>query len=506
MRPAFVLVGLALVSGVSIAASTNAPAVRAAAPEEPVVTHHSIRIDDASLDYAATAGFLPLKDEAGKSQANIFFVAYTKEGESDLSRRPITFAFNGGPGASSVWLHLGALGPKRVVLAGDGTELPKAYRLVDNDQTWLGFTDLVFVDPIGTGYSRAADGVDAKQFFTPTKDIEVAARFIRLYVTRYKRWLSPKFVAGESYGTTRAAGLANWLQSDMGMNLNGVMLLSSALSFQAFSYDDDNDIAFALALPSFAAAAAYHQRTSVDLGAVERWTLNDYLPALAKGDTLPPAERQRVIDQLAKYTGLSPDYLDTSRLHVSAPRFTKELLRSEQRTIGLMDSRVVGVDVTSRGEYPHFDPAFFLVTGPFVATLNDYLRCDLDFESSVPYEFLSREVTGAWKWLDRGQGYVYVADDLAEAMARDEHFHVFAAAGEYDLTTPYFGQQYTFDHMGLDPERRGNLIFRVYPAGHQIYTDMASLKKLHDDVAAFVRDTAVPPPAKASPHHSGATP
>jgi carboxypeptidase C (cathepsin A) len=500
MRQTFVFIGLFLLSGTSYAAKTNAPPAAAIIPEKPVVTHHAIKAGGTTLNYTATAGFLPLRDEAGKLQANIFFVAYTKDGVSDVSARPITFAFNGGPGASSVWLHLGGLGPKRVVLAGDGTELPKTCRLADNDQTWLGFTDLVFVDPIGTGYSRAVEGVDAKQFYTPTKDIKVASQFIRLYVTKYERWLSPKFVAGESYGTTRAAGLANRLQSATGMNLNGVMLLSSALSFQNFSYDDGNDIAFALALPSFAAAATYHKKVNADIAKVERWTLSDYLEALVRGDTLPEAERERIAEQMAKFTGLSTNYIETSRLRVSASRFVKELLRPEQRTVGLMDSRVIGVDVTPRGEYAHFDPAFFLVTGPFVATVNDYLRRDLNFETDLPYDFLSQEVNGAWKWFEHGQGYVYVADDLAEAMARDRFFRVFAAAGEYDLTTPYLGQEYTFDHMGLDPSLRSNLVFRTYPAGHQIYTDTASRKKLYDDVAAFVSGAFAQPSANDSMH------
>ena len=506
MRRTFLFIGVFLWSGVLYAAKTNEPPGPATTPEKPVVTHHSIKVDGTMLNYAATVGFLPLKNEAGKLQANLFFVGYTKEGESDLSRRPITFAFNGGPGASSVWLHLGALGPKRVVLAGNGTELPETYRLVDNHETWLAFTDLVFVDPIGTGYSRAASGVDAKQFYTPAKDIDVASQFIRLYVTKYERWLSPKFIAGESYGTTRAAGLASRLQTADGMNLNGVMLLSSALSFQAFSYDDGNDIAFALALPSFAAAATYHKKANVDRAAVEHWALNDYLGALTEGDTLPEAQRRRIVEQMAKYTGLSANYIETSRLRVSAARFVKELLRNEQRTVGLMDSRVIGVDVTPRGEYAHFDPAFFLVTGPFVATLNDYLRRDLNFETNRPYKFLSQEVNGSWKWFAHGQGYVYVADDLAEAMDRDAHFRVFAAAGEYDLTTPYLGQKYIFDHMGLDPIRRGNLVFRTYPAGHQIYTDPASLKKLHDDIAAFVSDAFVRPTSNVAPRQPEAAP
>jgi carboxypeptidase C (cathepsin A) len=488
MRHYLTYLGIFLATATAYGAKTNASP--STTPEPPVVTHHALKVNGRILNYTATAGYLPLKDEDGKLQANIFFVAYTRDDHELLAQRPITFAFNGGPGASSVWLHLGALGPKRVLLADNGLAAPTTYRLVDNDQTWLSFTDLVFVDPIGTGYSRTAPGVDAKQFYNVPKDVEVAARFIRQYVTRYDRWLSPKFVTGESYGTTRAAGLASRLQIADGLNLSGVILLSSALSFQAFSYDDDNDVVFALALPTFTAAATYHQKANAERKEVEQWALTDYLTALARGDTLPGAEQRLIVQQMAKFTGLSTNYIATSRLRVSAARFTKELLRDESRTIGLMDSRVVGVDVTPRGEYSHFDPSFFLVTGPFVATLNDYLRHDLDFETNIPYEFLSEKVNGAWKWIEHGQGYVNVADDLAEAMTRDKHFRVFAAAGEYDLTTPYFGQEYTFDHMALDPSLRPNLTFKLYPAGHQIYTDPTALKELRADVAAFVSTSA----------------
>jgi len=466
------------------------PAKEAAAEESPVTTRHSISMGGRTLSYTATAGYLPLKDEAGHLQANIFFVAYSLAGETQLSSRPITFAFNGGPGSSSIWLHMGALGPRRSVLAGDGTELPQTFRLVDNGDTWLSFTDLVFVDPVGTGYSRAAEGVEAKRFYSTEKDIETAAQFIRLYVTRSGRWLSPKYVAGESYGTTRAAGLAGYLQEAAGMNINGVVLISSALSFQAFSCASDNDIAYVLAIPTFAATAAYHKKASSDLAQVEQWALGDYVSALAKGDALSPEERGRVAKKLSEYTGLPAGYLERRRLRVSPTQFIKELLSAEGRITGLMDGRVASVDEVPWGEETRYDPGLFVATGPFVATLNDYLRRDLGFETNLPYEFLSSEVGRAWEWTPQhGQGYVYTARDLAQAMARDEHFRVFSAAGQYDLTTPYLGQKYVLEHMGLDPSRRKNLTFQTYPSGHQLYTDSASRKKLHDDVEAFMAGT-----------------
>jgi carboxypeptidase C (cathepsin A) len=483
----------------AVPAKTNSsPAVRESPPDKSVVTRHSLKVEGETLKYRATAGYMPLRDEAGKLQARIFFIAYEREGSGERAQRPLTFAFNGGPGASSIWLHLGALGPKRVLLAADGTALPTADRLVDNECTWLGFTDLVFVDPIGTGYSRAAEGVDAKPFYAVAKDVEVAATFIRLYVTQHERWLSPKYVVGESYGTTRAAGLANHLQETTGMNLSGAILISSALNFESFSFGEGNDLPCTLVLPSCTAAAWYHKKLAADLqgdltqtlARAQDWAMTEYSAALAKGDTLPDAERHRVAGQLAAYTGLAKDFVEMSRLRIGSGRFIKELLRRESRIIGMMDSRVTSPDMELQGDYPHFDPAMFTVTGPFVATLNDYLRRDLKFQTDLPYEFLSREVNQAWKWTSGGQGYLYVADDLAAAMTRDNHFRVFAAAGLYDLTTPYLTQQYTFDHLGLDASRRSNLIFMTYPSGHQIYTDPPSLKKLKADVETFVKGQA----------------
>jgi carboxypeptidase C (cathepsin A) len=465
----------------------------AAAPAAaPAVTHHSIEVNGKRLAYTATAGYLTLTDKEGKPQANIFFVAYTKDGDESVTRRPLAFAFNGGPGASSVWLHLGGIGPKRVPLAGDGTQLPVVDRLVDNEWTWLTFTDLVFIDPVGTGYSRAAPGVDASQFYNVPGDIDASGEFIRRYVTQYERWLSPKLVIGESYGTTRAAGLATRLPQAAGLDLAGVVLLSSALSFQTFFPEGGNDLPYPLALPTFTAVAAYHQRlpaAAPDLAQVEQWALTEYAAALAQGDRLPEAERSRLLDRLVQLTGLPRDYLEMSHLRVGAAQFTKELLRDQGRVVGLLDGRVAGVDTSALGEFPEYDPSLFLTTGPYVAVINDYLRRDLGFETTLRYEYLSRQVNREWKYASAGRGYLYVADDLAEAMTKDRRLRVFSGAGRYDLTTPYLSQQYTFDHMELDPSVRGRLTFKVYPSGHQLYTDLASLKELTADAAAFVDGT-----------------
>jgi carboxypeptidase C (cathepsin A) len=485
-------------------AAAEAPAAPAVEVPKPSVTRHQIRAAGRIIKYTATAGWLPLQSEAGKPQATIFFIAYTADGERDPSRRPIAFAFNGGPGASSIWLHVGGIGPKRVLLAADGTQLPESDRLVDNDYTWLDFTDLVFVDPIGTGYSRAAPGVEAKQFYEARKDVAVAGDFIRLYVTRYERWLSPKFVVGESYGTTRAAALCRYLQRETGTDLAGLILLSSVLNFQVFLPDRGNDTPYPLAVPSLTAAALYHHRLAAAppdltraLTEAEHWALNQYVAALAQGDALADSERDRIAEQMAQLTGLTTEYVESSRLRVSAPAFAKELLRAEGRTLGLLDSRVKGTDLSRRGEYPSYDPAMFLVTGPYEATLNDYLRRELKCDTTLPYVFLSRQVNGAWQYGSAGQGYLYVGDELAEAICRDSRLQVLAAAGYYDLTAPYLSQKYTFDHLGLDAASRQRIDFRLYASGHQIYTDTPSLRQLKGDAAAFVRNVRATPPAAA---------
>jgi carboxypeptidase C (cathepsin A) len=463
----------------------------------PVVTQQAITLSGQKLAYTATAGYMPITDDAGKVQANIFYVAYVRKDVDAGAARPVTFAFNGGPGASSMWLHLG-VGPKRVPLAADGTALPASTVLTDNEATWLGFTDLVFVDPIGTGFSRAAEGVDARQFYEVSRDIQVAGSFVRRYITQQQRWLSPKFILGESYGTTRAAGLVNRLQDTAGIDVNGVILVSSALDFQTFTFDNANDLPYALVLPSLAATAWYHKKLqgtpqtdlTETLRRAENWALNEYLLALAKGEAMSDTQRAEVTQRMAQFTGLAQNELARSRLRVGPLRFGKLLLRDAARIVGRFDGRVTSADPSPGSEYAESDPSFFLITGPLVEALNHYLQRDLQFRTDMRYEFLSKEVNHSWKWLSGGQGYLYVADELTEAMARDNRLRVFAGAGYFDLATPYLSQRYTFDHMGLTRDLRGHLTFKSYPTGHQIYTDPASALKLREDVEAFVQCAA----------------
>jgi carboxypeptidase C (cathepsin A) len=468
-------------------------------PAEKVsLTRHSIELNGQTLKYTAAAGYMLLKDESGKPKGNLFFVAYTRNPGED-PYRPVTFAFNGGPGASSIWLHLGALGPQRVPMTDAGEVSTPPYQPVPNELTWLEFTDLVFIDPVGTGYSRPAPGVDPKEFYGVEKDIQSVGEFIRLYLTRYNRWRSPKFLAGESYGTTRAAGLAGYLQDRFGLDLNGVILISAVLNFQTLVFQPGNDLPYLLYLPPYTAAAFYHQKLSPDLQSdlrktlhsVEQWAMNKYLPALAKGDALAGEEGQKVIDQLARYTGLSRDYVRESKLRVSNVRFAKELLRREGRTIGILDSRYKGIDRDSAGEFPDFDPSIQNTVGPYVGVLMDYLRKDLQWETDLLYEYLSEKANESWNWGSARKGYLDVAETLRRAMSKNRKLKVFIANGLYDLDTSYFATRYTIHHLGLDPGLRRNITLSYYEAGHQMYVHPPSLKKLRGEVAEFMKD-AVP--------------
>jgi carboxypeptidase C (cathepsin A) len=458
---------------------------------KPSTTQHAIEVNGRSLKYTATTGLMPLKDEAGKPKATIFFTAYVKDDPENKSQRPVTFAFNGGPGASSIFLHLGALGPKRAVL-GDMKALPPPYQLVTNEYTWLDFTDLVFIDPVGTGYSRPAPGVDAKGFYGVKGDIESVGDFIRLYCTHYQRWLSPKFIVGESYGTTRAAGLSGYLQNKLGMSLNGIFLISEVMNFQTITFTAGNDLPYILYLPAYSEAAWYHRKLPPALQAdvlktrkeVEHFALNEYLLALAKGDGLSDAERDGIVKSLAEYTGLPATYIKNSNLRVSREGFTRELLRSENLRIGVLDSRI-----TAMYRVEHFteDPSVFVVTGPLVATWNDYVRNELKYETDAPYEILSMKVNASWNWDSGtgGLGYLNVAETLEQAMNENRHLKVFIASGYYDLATSYFATRYTVDHLKLDPPLRGNITLGYYDAGHQMYTHLPSLKRLTENAAVF---------------------
>jgi carboxypeptidase C (cathepsin A) len=475
------------------------------APEEKVVqTKHSVKIGGQEIKYTATAGTILLKLEDGTPKASIFYVAYTKDDASDASQRPITFSFNGGPGSSSVWLHLGLLGPRRVQMGDAGALLPPPYRLVDNDVSLLDISDLVFIDPVSTGYSRAVPGETPQQFHGVTPDVESVADFIRLYTTRNKRWSSPKFLAGESYGTTRAAGLSGYLQQRYGMYLNGIVLISSILNFETAEFDAGNDLPYILYLPTYTAIAWYHKKLPADLQsgdvqkAVEesrKFAVGEYTDALMTGDALPAARRAEITQKVARLTGLSPDYIDRTNLRIEIQRFTKELLRSERRTIGRIDARFTGIDRDAAGERPEFDPSIAAIIGPYSGMLNNYVRNDLKFDSDLPYEVLTGRVR-PWSYAPYENRYVNVAETLRSAMTQNPFLHVFVAKGYYDLATPFFAADYTFDHLGLDPTLRGHLSGAYYEAGHMMYVHPPSLAKLKADIAQFIKSSTAANPAK----------
>ncbi len=474
-------------------------------PEEKIVqTKHSLKVSGQEIKYTATAGTILLKLEDGTPKASIFYVAYIKDDVSDASQRPLTFSFNGGPGSASVWLHLGLFGPRRVQMGDAGTLLPPPYKLVDNDVSLLDISDLVFIDPVSTGYSRAVPGEPPKQFHGVTEDVESVADFIRLYATRSKRWSSPKFLAGESYGTTRAAGLSGYLQQRYGMYLNGIVLISAILNFETAEFDTGNDLPYILYLPTYTAIAWYHKRLPADLQtgnlqtAVEesrKFAVGEYADALMTGDALPAARRTEIMQKLARLTGLSPDYIDRTNLRIEIQRFTKELLRSERRTIGRIDARFTGIDRDAAGERPEFDPSIAAIIGPYSGMLNDYVRNDLKFDSDLPYEVLTGRVR-PWNYAPYENRYVNVAETLRGAMTQNPFLHVFVAKGYYDLATPFFAADYTFDHLGLDPTLRGHLSGAYYEAGHMMYVHPPSLAKLKADIALFIKSSMTANPAK----------
>lgn len=455
----------------------------------PISTKHSISIKGQLITYTATAGYLQLKTEDGKPKANIFFVAYTKDGVADRKKRPVTYTFNGGPGSSSVWLHMGIIGPKRVLMSDKGDVLAPPYSYVDNEYSWLDKTDLVFLDPVTTGFSRAVTGESDKQFHGYEEDIQSMGEAIRLYSTKYERWNSPKFLAGESYGTTRAAGLSDYLQSRHKFYLNGIVLISSILNMQTARFDIGNDLPFPLFLPTYTATAWYHKKLDADLQRdlkstlkeVEAFALGEYNTALMKGSDLTPEEYSNIVNKLSRYTGLSKEYIRQTNLRIDIQKFNKELRRNEGLTVGRLDSRFTGRDYNDAGVTPEFDPSNDgTISGPYSAALNHYVRAELKFKNDLPYEILGGRVQ-PWNYNNVQNSYLNVAEPLRKAMSVNPYLKVWVLCGYYDLATPYFAADYTFSIMGLRPEQRKNVNFTFYEAGHMMYIHKPSLLQIKKD-------------------------
>jgi len=462
-------------------------------------TQHSVRIGGETINYTARAGTIVIKDEDGNPKANIFFTAYTKDG-ADAAKRPITFAFNGGPGSSSVWLHMGCLGPKRVAYGDDeGHAAPPPSHLVDNESSILDVTDLVFIDPITTGYSRAIPVKEDTRYHGFEGDLESVGSFIRLWMTRYNRWSSPKFIAGESYGTTRAAGLSGWLQ-DNGIYPNGVILISSILNFETARFESGNDLPYELFLPTYTAVAWYHHKLPADLQAkpvadvvaeVEQFASGPYANALMRGDAISDAEKNDITQKVARYTGLKPEYVAQSNNRIRIDRFDKELLRDQRRTVGRYDGRFIGMDRDAAGERIDYDPSYSAVHGSYTANFNDYVRRELKFESDLPYEVLTGRVR-PWSFDKYENRFLDVSETLRQAMTENQYLRVYVANGYYDLATPFAATKYTFARGQFEPEVRKNVSMGFYEGGHMMYMDRRAHAKLKKDLAAFI--TAAFPP------------
>lgn len=441
------------------------------------------------------------KDDQPKQKAKVFYVAYQRlDVGDDPSKRPITFSFNGGPGSASVWLHLGALGPRRTELTERGEAPLAPYHLVDNEATWLDATDLVFIDPVSTGYSRSATGEDPKQFHGFKEDLASVGDFIRLYTSRNARWASPKFIIGESYGTTRAAGLSDYLQERYGFYVNGIILVSSILDFSTARFAPGNDRPYPLFLPTYTAAAWYHKKLPPDLQGkpladvlreAEDFASNQYLLALNRGDQLDESQRKEVAGQLARLTGLPADSLMQWDFRVPARRFFFELLKERNRSIGRYDARFTGLRYEPGTEEYDFDPSYEAVLAPYTATLNDYMRRELKFESDLPYEMIAD--VRPWHYANVAENqYLDVAEDLRKAMSRNPYLKLWVCCGYYDLATPYFAAEHTVHAMQLDPSIRDNVRMTFYEAGHMIYINHPSLLQFRNDAAAFMQDALKP--------------
>ncbi len=478
---------------VAATAENTPPASRPLPP--PISRKQKIKIKNSTLNYHSTSGTMKLEGDDGKHRADVFYVAYTLDA-APSAERPVTFAFNGGPGSSSVWLHLGALGPRCVVMDDEGNPLPAPHALRDNEHTWLKWTDLVFIDPVGTGYSRPAGESKREEFHGVAEDVASVAEFIRRWTSENARWLSPKFLAGESYGTTRAAALSNHLQQQHGMSISGVLLISAVLSFQTIAHHHStvNDLPYLCFLPSLAATSWYHKKLSKSyqasldklLNECREFCANEYLSALGRGHSLSPKEQSSIAQRISEFTGISPEYILGSNLRLHPFRYMKELLRSERKTIGRLDARFLGSDSDAVGETPGDDPSYSNILGIYTAGVYDYIRRELGYETPLAYEVLTPKVH-PWKWGDADRGYVNVADDLAQAMRTNTHLKVFVANAYFDLATPFYGTEFTLNHLEVEKEEMKRITMTYYESGHMMYIHQPSLRQFTKDVDAFFK-------------------
>lgn len=478
--------------------STPAPLL-----ERLVVTEHKLQLGKKTLHYTATCGTLVLREPQIKdgehkgehTRASVFFIAYTLKDVKDPAKRPLTFSFNGGPGSSSVWLHLGILGPQRVPTDEVGNCGTPPFSLTDNEHTLLLESDLVFIDPVGTGHSRMAEGQKVAEFHDYQRDLDSVGEFIRLYLTRWSRWASPKYLIGESYGTTRSAGLSRHLQEAHNIHLNGLMLISMAVDFQTLSFDHGNELPYPLYLPTYAATAWYHKALRETqqnkplkqvIAEAEAFANGDYWLALMQGSRLGLAERQHIAETVSLHTGLSTDYVLRCDLRPTEFRFFKELLRQRGQTVGRLDSRFLGQDRDDAGEQPEEDASMNNLVGAYAVGINRLLREKLNYESDQPYLVMA-PLWKTWAWKDFENRYVNVGDSLRRALHANPAMRVYVASGYYDLATPHAAGDYTLAHLGLRENLQGNIQVSYFEAGHMMYIHQPSLTQMAAELRAFVR-------------------
>jgi carboxypeptidase C (cathepsin A) len=466
------------------------------------VTRHTVKIEGRPVSYTATAGTLILKNDKDEPIALFGFTAYTRDGEADAAKRPVTFAYNGGPGSSSMWLHMGVLGPRRVVVNDPGLTPAPPYRLEDNEHSIIDVTDLVMIDPIGTGLSHPIAKATNKDFWGVDQDIRSISLFIKQYITDNDRWNSPKYLLGESYGTTRSAGIVDYLQSNIGMQMNGVILVSCVLDIHQLTFQDD--ISHIVYLPTYAATAWYHNKLASKpanleafLNEVRTFAAGDYASALLKGDQLSASDKEQIIAKLSTYTGLSKDYWAKANLRVSEPAFTQELLREGHETVGRLDSRFKGINQDPLSQFSNDDPQSSQISPPFIAAFMNYYYTELKVNKLYAYHVSAYGAEGfKWDWAhaqNGGQGFPVTPNtgvDLASAMSKNPGLKILVLNGYFDLATPFFGTEYTFDHLGLEKKLKSNVTMKYYEAGHMMYIHPASWILFKKNVADFIQDTS----------------
>lgn len=501
MKKSFILsafvAALIFCSNFSFAQSADTSAVKPLS----YVSKHSIKIDNKQINYTATVGTLILKNEKDEPIATFGYTAYIKDGETDMSARPIVFSYNGGPGSSSMWLHMGVMGPRRVVVNDPSDNGPAPYKVEDNNYSLLDVADVVMMDPIGTGLSRGIGKSKNSDFWGVDPDIRSVSQFIRNYITENERWNSPKFLLGESYGTFRSAGVADYLQDNLGISVNGIVLVSSVLDIRTLAFQPGDDLPYIVNFPTYAATAWYHNKVPnkpADLTAflkeVRTFASGDYAAALIKGDALPADEREKILNKLVSYTGLSKEYWNNANLRVNQPQFSEELLRGDHIEVGRLDARYKGITQDPLSEFAFSDPQSNSISPAFIAAFMNYYTVELKVPKDKTYN------TGAyvfndfnWDWKHpRSNGFFGSASspntgpDLVNAMSNNPRLKVMVLNGIFDLATPFYGTEYTFDHLGLDKKIKNNISMKYYEAGHMMYVHNPSAAAFKKDVADFI--------------------